>query len=216
MSGSTPPTRPPRQVPPDSFARAVEILLHFATSHDWERHAREAARCTVHEFDDRHGLVGRLGELGCELPPELPPGLVATTFERSVFVLSRSAVAKIRPEFLLLQDGWERLIAHELAHAMHESRVGSADLLGPRWFYEGLACTAAGQQLFELLPGTDLQGLGPFVHHRGRSEYARVEAVFRRLLQAHSLEELVLHAARGTLSQVVAWADEGAGSRPAP
>lgn len=88
------------------------------------------------------------------VPPEAIPGTFAGTVDgRTLYLVSRAAYQEIwkqlYPDWPWTDETYRGLIVHELAHRAHESiaisRLGSADAMGPPWFFEGLAVVCAGQ-----------------------------------------------------------------------
>ena len=91
------------------------------------------------------------------------PGTFAGTVEgHSLFLVSRGAYQeiwqKLYPTWSWTEQTYHQLVVHELAHRAHEefaiASYGSAEAMGPTWFFEGFAVTCAGQ--FE----TDSQMMG--------------------------------------------------------
>lgn len=87
-------------------------------------------------------------------PVESIPETFSGTVEGTrLFLVSRDIYReiwhKLYPEWPWTEQTYHQLIVHELAHRAHEaialSRYGSADAMGPTWFFEGLAVTCAGQ-----------------------------------------------------------------------
>jgi len=88
----------------------------------------------------------------------IPVATVPVTFSgtvegRRLFLVSREAY---RENWQALYSDWSwtdvtyrQLVVHELTHRAHEvvatSRYGSAEAMGPVWFFEGLAVACAGQ-----------------------------------------------------------------------
>ena len=88
----------------------------------------------------------------------IPLASVPTTFAGTVdgqrlFLVSRESYREtwrvLYSEWPWTDSTYRQLIVHELAHRAHEavaiSRYGSADAMGPTWFFEGLAIACAGQ-----------------------------------------------------------------------
>jgi len=88
--------------------------------------------------------------------------LSGTVEGHSLFLVSRETYReiwrKMYPAWAWTEHTYHQLVVHELAHRAHEelaiASYGSADAMGPTWFFEGLAVTCAGQ--FE----TDSQMMG--------------------------------------------------------
>ena len=173
--------------------------------HGWTHEFGEIRHIEVYEMESRDDLLAHLRAAG-ECMDAVPEGLVAASKDGAVYILAADAVQEVRPEFLMLPQGWERLIAHEFAHLLHELRVGcDPECLGPRWFFEGLACWAAGQRFIDILPDIPIASLPELLACKGRVEYAWFEAVVRRLAEFTPLDDLVARAATGTLEISLGW-----------
>lgn len=88
------------------------------------------------------------------VPPESFPETFSGTVDgRRLFLISREAYEaiwrKLYPEWPWTDRSYHQLMVHELTHRAHEevtrARYGSAEAMGPTWFFEGLAVTCAGQ-----------------------------------------------------------------------
>jgi hypothetical protein len=79
--------------------------------------------------------------------------LAGTVVERTLYLVVETRYRQIweslYPDWPWEADTYHRLIVHELTHRAHEAvamaRLGSADAMGPVWFFEGLAVMCAGQ-----------------------------------------------------------------------
>jgi hypothetical protein len=89
-----------------------------------------------------------------ETPLEnIPETFAGTVVGQVLFVVSREAYCKIwcdlYPDWPWTDETYRQLIVHELAHRAHEAiaiaHFGSAEAMGPAWFFEGLAVVCAGQ-----------------------------------------------------------------------
>jgi hypothetical protein len=86
-------------------------------------------------------------------PGRIPATFAGTVDRRTLYLVSREAYRGIweqtYPDWPWTGGTYHGLIVHELAHRAHESiaiaRTGSADAMGPGWFFEGLAVVCAGQ-----------------------------------------------------------------------
>lgn len=86
-------------------------------------------------------------------PDAIPDTFAGTVVGRRLFLVSRESYREtwrtLYPDWPWTDEAYSRLIAHELAHRAHESvaiaRRGSAEAMGPAWFFEGLAVVCAGQ-----------------------------------------------------------------------
>lgn len=83
----------------------------------------------------------------------VPETFFGTVDGDNLFLVSdeiyRSIYTRLYPAFAWEPLEYRKAIAHELAHRLHEQAAveltGSADGMGPGWFFEGLAMLAAGQ-----------------------------------------------------------------------
>jgi hypothetical protein len=86
-------------------------------------------------------------------PGRIPATFAGTVHKRTLFLVSRESYKEIwertYPDWPWTGGTYHGLVVHELAHRAHESiaisRMGSADAMGPSWFFEGLAVDCAGQ-----------------------------------------------------------------------
>ena len=86
-------------------------------------------------------------------PDALPDTFAGTVDGRTLYLVSRDAYRdiwkRLYPDWPWTDGTYRGLIVHELAHRAHEavaiSNLGSADAMGPPWFFEGLAMYCAGQ-----------------------------------------------------------------------
>jgi hypothetical protein len=83
----------------------------------------------------------------------IPQTFSGTVIGRKLFLVSRETYQaiwqKVYAEWPWTEENYHELIVHELTHRAHEeiavTRYGSAEAMGPTWFFEGLAITCAGQ-----------------------------------------------------------------------
>jgi hypothetical protein len=83
----------------------------------------------------------------------IPETFSGTVDGKKLFLVSRETYQeiwqKLYPEWPWTDQNFHQLIVHELTHRAHEEaaivRYGSAEAMGPVWFFEGLAVTCAGQ-----------------------------------------------------------------------
>jgi hypothetical protein len=86
-------------------------------------------------------------------PEDLPATFSGTVIGRTLFLISREAYQgtwkQLYTDWPWTSETYHGLIVHELAHRAHEliavAQLGSADAMGPTWFFEGLAVVCAGQ-----------------------------------------------------------------------
>ena len=86
-------------------------------------------------------------------PEDIPETFSGTVVDRSLYLVTparcREIWEKLYREWPWDEATYHRLIVHELAHKAHEQiaieQTGSAEGMGPDWFFEGLAVVCAGQ-----------------------------------------------------------------------
>jgi hypothetical protein len=180
--------------------QAVEIVDEFASDHDWEAFAQEPFFDSVEIFATQDALWERIRVLSA-LPPDAKPptdGLAAVLEERVLLAITPAEYGRIRPEYAHDGLAWTRLLAHELAHRLHERVAGGSDAMGPPWFLEGFAVVASGQRLGVELPNT-ASAARLLTRATKRGAYAAYERAVRFLMTKSTLPELVRRAARGEL-----------------
>lgn len=87
------------------------------------------------------------------MPGDIPPTFAGTVAGHTLVLVDhdryRTIWNQLYPDWQWTDDEYRRLMVHELTHRAHEAitiaRLGSADRMGPAWFFEGLAVMSAGQ-----------------------------------------------------------------------
>ena len=132
--------------------RALSEVSRFFEAVGFEMYPRDMIDSVVlfeKSSDARNYFTRTLGT-----PPDALPDTFAGTVEgRTLYLVSREAYRdiwkRLYPEWPWTDGTYHGLIVHELAHRAHEaiaiSNLGSADAMGPPWFFEGLAMYCAGQ-----------------------------------------------------------------------
>ncbi|MDX2462925.1 MAG: hypothetical protein QNK31_00305 [Porticoccus sp.] len=190
-----------RQCEHEKIERAVTIVRNFAAEHGWEEYCTSFDQTPVQIAQDQASLCTHLRDIG-ELDDDPPPGLIAVVLTEMVIVVDEDDVNNIRPEYLEIDDGWVRLIAHEFAHLLHEAIVsGDEEKLGPRWFFEGFACMAAGQTLGRVFDTESPEQVLEAVKLECRGQYAAFEAAVRYFCQRYDLADLVERAGNESFEQ---------------
>jgi hypothetical protein len=126
--------------------KAQKRISMFASNNNWEKYVstsliKKIRICeTKKQFD-------REVRLAFNLEPEttIPKTYSAVIANDVLLAVTPETYAENYPDG---QEGqaYEKLIAHELAHALHIRILeGKEEEMGPRWFYEGFAILAAGQ-----------------------------------------------------------------------
>ena len=149
-------------------SQALEDVARFFRSSGFEVAPRELIDSVVlfeKTSDAREYFAKTFGT-----PPEALPDTFAGTVDgRTLYLVSREAYEgiwkQLYPEWPWTESTYHGLIVHELAHRAHESiaisRLGSADAMGPPWFFEGLAVVCARQfeETRSLLTREEIQSL---------------------------------------------------------
>jgi hypothetical protein len=136
-------------------------------------------------------------------PDEFPDTFSGTVVGRTLYLVSRE---QYRQHWDRLYSAWpwtdeeyHRLMVHELAHRAHETFAirlfGSADAMGPTWFFEGLAIMCAGQfQGSEPLMTRAEVGALLSDEASTRASYPLYGRIVRSLAQQSALKDLILRA----------------------
>jgi hypothetical protein len=150
--------RCPEEVPPWEL-EYVEAEVYAAAAgvrHWFSDHVKPVGMptpVTVYYFarsDDARREVSRHFGVTEEAVPET---FFGTVDGDTLFLVSdeiyRSLYTLLYPDYAWEPLEYRKAIAHELAHRIHEQLAvelsGSAEGMGPGWFFEGLAMLAAGQ-----------------------------------------------------------------------
>ena len=144
---------------------------------------------------------------------QVPDSFSGTTDEDTFLVVSREAYAetfqRLYPEVPWTDGEYRRLLAHELAHRAHElvaiSLTGSAEGMGPPWFFEGLALACAGQFAASAPGSLSWDEVSALIakdeqHPLG---YPRYADMFRSVVRIAPVKELVANAAKANFEELV-------------
>ncbi|MEW6367724.1 MAG: hypothetical protein AB1714_24090 [Acidobacteriota bacterium] len=150
-------------------------------------------------------------------PAESIPETFSGTVEGAkLFLVSRGTYQDIwqelYPEWPWAEQNYHQLILHELAHRAHEQVAiawyGSAEAMGPTWFFEGLAVTCAGQ--FETdKPPLTLEELHEQVGsgHTPMVSYPLYGRIVRSLGAKYGMKVLIARASEPGFPEVL-WSPE--------
>ena len=148
----------------------------------------------------------------------LPETFAGTVVERTLFLVSREAYREtwrgLYSDWPWTERTYRQLVVHELAHRAHEalalSRAGSAEAMGPTWFFEGLAVACAGQ--FD--EGRPLMDRAAIRAHVGSGRtpavsYPLYGRLVRSLIALHDLDTLLRRASDPGFPEVL-WSETSA------
>lgn len=139
-----------------------------------------------------------------DVPIEAIPETFSGTVEgRKLFLVSRETYQSIwqntYPEWPWTEQSYHQLIVHELAHRAHEEVAitwyGSAEAMGPTWFFEGLAVTCALQfdtddSLLSLEELKEQLGFG----HTPKVSYPLYGRIVRSLAAEYGMKAIIVKA----------------------
>lgn len=158
----------------------------------------------VQVFDDVTDLKTTLAKhtgMAEELIPATFAGMVD---QKTLFLVTprlyRTTWEDLYPSFAWDANTYRRLIVHEAAHAAH-ARIatdlhGTEDGMGPQWFFEGLACYAAGQfKAAEPFNRAQFSGLLAKIDEgKGRVSYVDYARLVKTLALSVPVGTLMRHA----------------------
>lgn len=138
---------------------------------------------------------------------QIPDGFSGTVDGKTLFLVPRAAYertwARLYPEHPWSSGAYQQLMAHELAHRAHAleavKRAGSEEGMGPRWFFEGLAITCAGQFAERPLPSLARAPFEALVTSDATQvlSYPLYGQMFTSVAERRPVRWLVEHAGRG-------------------
>jgi len=142
----------------------------------------------------------------------IPETFSGTVEGRRLFLVSRGTYQaiwqKLYPEWPWIEQSYHQLIVHELTHRAHEeiaiARYGSAEAMGPTWFFEGLAVTCAGQ--FDTdKPPLNLEGLKEQVGsgHTPKVSYPLYGRIVRSLAAKYGMKVLIARASEPEFPEIL-------------
>jgi hypothetical protein len=142
----------------------------------------------------------------------VPETFSGTVEGRELFLVSRESYQqiwlKLYSEWPWGSNNYNQLIIHELAHRAHEalaiSRFGSAEAMGPTWFYEGFAVTCAGQ-FNTAKPQMSLEQLKDEVGqgHTPKVSYPLYGRIVRSLATIYGMKVLVTRASEPGFPEIL-------------
>jgi hypothetical protein len=177
---------------------ALKIVQDFARRYGWQRHLRKPLFESVEIFSSQQELWKRVMQLenlpaGQKMPTR---GLAAGVEKNILMTVTTEEYSRIRPEYASRRRAWQRLLAHEMAHVLHERIVhDEPDAMGPRWFFEGFAILAAGQNLCRgLAPIKSFEDAMSNASKEGTGAYICYELALRFFLRRIPLKVMIRKA----------------------
>jgi hypothetical protein len=126
--------------------KAQKRISMFASNYQWDKYVstpliKKIRICeTKKQFDEQVRLAFNL-----EPETDIPKTYSAVIAYDVLLAVTPETYSENYPDGQE-EPAYEKLIAHELAHALHIRILeGKEDQMGPRWFYEGFAIVAASQ-----------------------------------------------------------------------
>ncbi len=180
----------------DAVLEAEAIVETFVGRYGFEEHVERRAFDRVEVFATRAALWQRvlvLFDAPEDTPmPAGPP--VAALEARVLLTVTEAEYRAAHPEYASGPEPLAKLLAHELLHQVHVAIVEGEEAMGPRWFYEGFAVVASGQDFDRghLAFETEAEALAA-AHRATEPElaYRRYAAAFRFFLTRIPLVELL-------------------------
>lgn len=131
----------------------IEFLLNaqkkidsFALQHQWQSHVNKGLINKVRIFSTKTAFDEALiSAFQLEDNRIIPATAAAIIANDELLMVSPDVYSNIYPPGIE-ENSYEKLIIHELAHALHIRILdGDEEKMGPRWFYEGFAIHVANQ-----------------------------------------------------------------------
>ncbi|MGD9910734.1 MAG: hypothetical protein AB7U79_09100 [Candidatus Izemoplasmatales bacterium] len=133
---------------------------------------------------------------------DIQPTCVGTIWKKTLYLMTKSYYFDHYASGIET-FGYEKLIAHELAHAYHIHLLdGIEEKMGPVWFYEGFAIFASGQFASKIEKVSN-QHLERILFSEDRMFYQLYGALFHELVVHEDLMSLVSDAANPHFSQSI-------------
>ena len=197
-------------------SRALMEVSRFFEAVGFEVYPRDLVDSVVlfdKSSDARNYFARTLGAAA----ENLPDTFAGTVDGRTLYLISRDAYRdiwkRLYPEWPWTDGTYRSLIVHELAHRAHEavaiSKMGSAEAMGPPWFFEGLAMYCAGQFEEKRPPMTRDEILKLVRAPSGPPDsYPLYAGLVRSLAAEFSLKDLILRASEPGFPEVL-WTPSG-------
>jgi len=176
---------------------AQRRIVRFAATYGWARLVEEPFATEARIFDRKADFDRDAIALTGSEPATLLPKTFSAGLERGVLIaVSPALYAANFPEGARDPAGYEKLLAHEIAHRLHVRILdGHEDDMGPIWFFEGFAVYAAGQWAEDAWdPEPEL--LDSVLRSSRRGSYRDYGKVFRFFARRVPLRDLIGQAAK--------------------
>ena len=204
---------PRRQVLESILEGAQERLLIFAERYHWEYLMEEPLMRRAFIFDSKKGYDDFLRELYPEEKDAVIPKSFTAGFKDDVFfAVSPEIYREVAPQFFE-PDFYEKLVCHELAHRLHTRIVnGNEEMMGPLWFWEGLA-TLMASQFENKTKKIDQKTIRSLLKSARRGDYRDYNALMKRFVKLVPLPELIRRSYR---EDFATWLLENANPKVSP
>jgi len=200
-----PDLEPLRQVYQREVQLALDHVLRWFARHGFPR-KRVGIVDHVVVFGSAEQMKRRLARRFKMSPDKISDTFSATVHGRTLLVVReemfKKTYAALYPRPRWDTSTYQRLMAHELAHRVHAmiatELFGTEDGMGPRWFFEGLAITCAGQFPGVEEPYLTWEQLAERVErdNKGIHTYPVYKRMFRSLVTSFPVERLIRTAGK--------------------
>lgn len=130
----------------------------------------------------------------------VPENYVGVGQNQVIHVVSWQVYKEIHPNDS--PQDYQKLITHELTHLFHVAYLkGQDDQMGPRWFYEGLACLVAIQYEGSVLPSKDT--IQKILKDDNYGDYKAYAALLREIIKSRSVPALLKEAKKSGFNKEV-------------
>jgi hypothetical protein len=192
---SLPPSLEPRRAEFESDLQQAQLGLRaFAAKNGWTQLTDAPLMKRAEIYDTKEDYDRHVYSLDPELRGKSIPKTFTAGIEKDVFfAVSPDIYDAVFPQGRE-EDSYIKLIQHELAHRLHIRIVqGREEKMGPVWFYEGFAVSAA-DQYSAAAPKLTKEELWDIVEAKQRGSYLKYRSSFDHFLQKHTLPDLIQHA----------------------
>ena len=170
--------------------KAQSNIINFALENNLNNIVRKTFIDKVQIYDSHEKFVKDIIEtFNLDENTMLPQTFSATIKDRILYSISPELYNKTYPIEGFDNNGFERLLTHELAHSMHIHMLnGDEDKMGPVWFFEGFAIYVAKQ--FPNFTCSE-SVIWEIIDNQKEVSYQYYSCIFKYLLQYITLQELI-------------------------